>query len=435
MELRDFIVTPIVIVMVYGIAYFVRSRVTDEVNRKYFIPALTVRIIGALALGILYQFYYDGGDTFNFHTGGSRHVWEAFMDSPFKGVRLLFTDGSQTGIYEYSSRIEFFKDPPTYFVIRIAAFFDLFTFSSYSATAVLFSVTSFIGSWMMFTTFYKRYPNLARWLAVTLLYIPSVVFWGSGLLKDTITLACLGAATFGFDKIFLQKKITPGSVLILTLSLFVIFNVKKFILQAYIPSVIIWILAYQLRKVKSVAVKTIVFPVIVIIMIASAYYSVVKVGEGDTKYSVNQLVKTAQITAYDIRFITGKNAGSGYTLGELGEDWQDLVKLAPGAINVSLFRPYLWEVKNPLMLMSALEGLILFLFTLYVIFKKKLAILPALKNPDIMFMLAFSIIFAFAVGVSTFNFGTLSRYKIPILPFYSTAMVLLLNFKSDLRLE
>ena len=67
---------------------------TDSVNRVYFFPALTVKIVGALAVGFIYQFYYNGGDTFNYHTHGSRHVWEAFMDSPVKGMRLLKSDGT-----------------------------------------------------------------------------------------------------------------------------------------------------------------------------------------------------------------------------------------------------------------------------------------------------------------------------------------------------
>ena len=57
MELRDFIVTPIILLLVYAGAYIVRPYVTDTVNRRYFISALTVRIIGALALGFIYQFY------------------------------------------------------------------------------------------------------------------------------------------------------------------------------------------------------------------------------------------------------------------------------------------------------------------------------------------------------------------------------------------
>ena len=108
------------------------SFLQNTINRKYFIPALTVRILGALALGFIYQFYYDGGDTFNFHTHGSRHVWEAFVDNPVKGFKLIInTDGDYSGVYEYASKIPFFRDPTSYMVIRIASIFDLITFSSH----------------------------------------------------------------------------------------------------------------------------------------------------------------------------------------------------------------------------------------------------------------------------------------------------------------
>lgn len=90
MELRDLIVTPIVIPLIYIMAYLIRPYLTDDVNRRFFFPAMNARIAGAIALGIIYQFYYGGGDTFNFHTHGSRHVWEAFWDSPAKGWKLFF---------------------------------------------------------------------------------------------------------------------------------------------------------------------------------------------------------------------------------------------------------------------------------------------------------------------------------------------------------
>src|SRR5690606_35076418 len=39
-------------------------------------------------------------------------------------------------------------------------------------------------------------------------------------------------------------------------------------------------------------------------------------------------------------------------------------------------------------------------------------------EPLVMFFLIFTIIFSFAIGVSTFNFGTLARYRIPMLPLF-----------------
>jgi hypothetical protein len=39
--------------------------------------------------------------------------------------------------------------------------------------------------------------------------------------------------------------------------------------------------------------------------------------------------------------------------------------------------------------------------------------------------LVFSVIFAFAVGFTSFNFGALARYKIPFMPFYFIALFIL----------
>ena len=94
MEARDLIVTPILLIVIAVLAYIIRPRVTDSVTRVYFFPALAVKIVGALAVGFIYQFYYDGGDTFNYHTHGSRHVWEALWIRQSKVCGLLINDGN-----------------------------------------------------------------------------------------------------------------------------------------------------------------------------------------------------------------------------------------------------------------------------------------------------------------------------------------------------
>jgi len=426
MELRDLIVTPLYLILIYTVAYMVRPWVTDEINRVYFFPALTVKLFGAIALGMVYQFYYDGGDTYIYHTYGSRFVWKALLEEPLTGLKLFFSDGiDQHGIYKYSSNIEFFGDGPSYMIVRIATIFDLFTYSTYSASACLFAVLSFIGAWMLFLTFYKQYPHLHIGLALAAFFIPSVFFWGSGILKDSVTVAFLGIATYQIYKIFFEYKIGIVDVIILLISLYIIFSIKKFLLQAYLPAAVVWVAAKNFSHIHSLVLKMMLVPFLVFLTGLSAYYAVVKVGEDDDRYSINKIAETAKVTAYDIRYWSGRDAGSGYSLGELDGTFESMIRLSPQAINVSLFRPYLWEVKNPLMLLSALESLFLFLFTIYTIVKKRWRVITALSNPNVLFTIIFSISFAFAVGVSTFNFGTLTRYKIPLLPFYTIAMILI----------
>jgi len=422
-----------VVLLVLALGYFIRPYFTDATIKKYFIPAITVRIAGALALGFLYQFYYDGGDTFNFHTHGSRHVWEAFMENPIAGWRLLTSHGDYAkGTYEYASRIPFYHDSSSFFVIRIASLFDLITFSAYGGTAVLFASISFAGSWLLFLTFYRLSPGLHGWIAAATLFVPSVIFWGSGLMKDNLTLAAVGTLTFAAYQLFLVKPKKPIlSWLLLFLCVWIIYSVKKYILLCFAPALLLWVYTQHLHRIKSMVIKFLMVPVMGLLLVASGYYAILLIGQDDPRYSLDRIATTARITAYDIGFYSGRNAGSGYNLGELDGTFENMLAKAPQAINVSLFRPYLWEVKNPLMLFSSLEGLLLLVITFFVIIKKGKVLRKAMGNPTIIFCMVFSLTFAFAVGVSTFNFGTLSRYKIPLLPFYCLLMVYIFHYKEN----
>lgn len=439
MELRDLIVAPLVLFVVYAVAYFLRPSVTDSVNRRYFIPALTAKIVGALAVGFIYQFYYSGGDTFAYHTHGSRHIWELMMESPSDGLRLLFSSGEiQPGIWRAARKIWFFRDPHSFYVVQVAAFFDLFTFSSYSGTAILFAVFSFVGGWMLFLTFYQLYPKIHRSVAFSVLFIPTVVFWGSGIFKDSLTLAALGIATYSFYRVFILNKIRVMSFLALLLAAWMIFSIKKYILLTFLPALLIWWYLKKVGSIRSQAVKMILSPMVGGVVLVVMYFGVNTISESDARYNINNLAKTARMTAYDIRYGWGARTGegSGYTLGELDGTWQSMIRLAPAGINVSLFRPYLWEVRNPLMLLSALESLMLLVATLFVLVKAKSSIGRYFLNSDVLFCLVFALVFAFAVGVSTFNFGTLSRYKIPLLPYYSLALsIIYFQRKSERKLE
>jgi len=346
------------------------------------------------------------------------------MQNPIDGLKLFF-NSHDPYLYPYYSRMDFYSDSSSFFVIRISAFFDLVTFSTYSATAILFAFFGFIGVWFFFLAFYELFPHLHSRIAIASFFIPSVFFWGSGLLKDTIVMACLGICTYQIKKFFIDKKWGGPAIIILIVGLLIMFNVKKYVLLCFLPAVLFWIYAGNLSLIRSAMLRIILLPFIIVLTMATGFYTIQKVGESDPKYALDKIAKTAQITAYDIGFYSGKDAGSRYTLGELDGSFSGMLKLAPQAVNVSLFRPYLWEVRNPLMLLSAMEAFILFLVSLYLLVSRPRSFFRSLGDPNVLFCFVFSITFAFAVGVSTYNFGTLSRYKIPLIPFFTMALILI----------
>lgn len=433
MEFKDFFVTPVYLGFFCIAVYVIRPYYTNELTRGYFIPALLVKFAGAIIVGFIYQFYYQGGDTFSFTTHGSQHIWNAFLDSPPKAFRMLLLDAGEKdpSTFEYTSRIFFYRDKSSYFIIKVAGFFSFFSFHTYSTMALFFAVMSFSGSWAFYSVFSKLYPHLSKPLAFGILFVPSVFFWGSGVLKDTLTLAALGWFTYAIYQFFIINNRKLSSVFLMAISTYILVNVKIYIFLCFAPAAIIWVFLYKANQIRSTFLKFAAVPFFLAIGAGVGYLAIDSASGLDSRYQLDGLAERVKITAYDIRYGTGKNAGSGYSLGELDGSFANLVSLAPAAINVSLFRPYLWEVRNPLMLISALESLGILLLTLIILLRKSRRLISELKNPNIVFCLIFSLTFAFAVGVATYNFGSLSRYKIPLFPFYLTALMVLNDDQKD----
>jgi hypothetical protein len=440
---KDFIVTPLLVILILVLSWIVRGKVTDRGTSKYFYPALLVKMSGAIALGLIYQFYYNGGDTFNYFRSGSYYIWQAFLDSPMKGLSLIFTEtGKYTAeTYEYASRIIFFDDRSSFFVIRIAGICDLFTFHTYSATAILFSIFSFSGLWAMYSSFCRLYPRMRFELAVSVFFIPSVFFWGSGLLKDSLTIGLLGWAIFAFIGLFIDKRISIRDIIILLVSLYFLFVIKIYILLCFAPSLLIWLSLEYISVIKNLVLRVMLLPFILALLILSGYLAVQNISSDNPKYNIPKLSETAEATARWISFVSESEGGSSYTLGDYDFSPAGLISKSYKAVWVTLFRPYLWESNNPVMLLSAIESLALLLLTVYVLIRSGFIrfFTTVVNHPVILFSLVFALSFSFAVGISTYNFGTLVRYKIPMMPFYVMAMFLIIHYskrrRKFLRLE
>ena len=435
MTTQDLLITPVVLLLVYLLAYATRPWFTDPVIRPYFLPGLTVKIIGAIAVGFIYQFYYGGGrpsgDTFNYFANAAI-IHEAFGDSFDTGLKLLLANGTHTPeTFPYASRMYWFRSPTEYFVIRVIAVLGMLTFRTYSAIAVLFALVSFSGVWALFRTFYKFFPAIHRKLAIAVLFVPSVVFWGSGILKDSITLGALGWATWAIVRLFFEKKGMPVATLILLLALYTIYAVKIYIVLCFLPAALLWVFLANIQRVRSVVVRGLATPLMLLAVVALSYLAVVEIGKDNSRYAVDKLLQTAEITARYLTYVGEKQGGSVYTLGDdFDFSPAGMLRKFPLAVNVTLFRPYLWEAYNPVMLLSALESLVTLILTVYILLQVgvRKTVGYVVSQPIILFCLLFAVAFSFSVGISTYNFGSLVRYKIPMFPFYLSGLFILQYF-------
>lgn len=426
----DYVLLPFVLLIIYGIAYRYRNKHYGPKHpwRKYFIPALSVKVFGAIFIGLIYQYYYGGGDTFNFFKH-AKIINSAFNESGWKWLNLLLhiprlSDGNY---YEYISRLPWYTDTSSYTIASIAAFFGIFTFNTYLPATVLFAALSFTGVWALFRTFAAKYPAYIQPVAIAILFIPSTFVWGSGIFKDTICLFGLGWLTYGTFRFLIQKDFSIRNILLATISFLLIVNIKVYILLGFIPALLLWILFLYLEKVRSKSGKFLLRIIFLAVSITIFLVFMQQFGNDLGKYSLEEIARTSELTRGWIGYVSEVQDGASYDLGAIDPSIGGMLLKFPAAINVTLFRPYIWEAGKPIVMLSAIEAFFFLIITIRVFFSlglKKIW-LTISSDPTIQFCLIFSLIFAFAVGISTSNFGALSRYKIPCLSFYLLALLLI----------
>lgn len=419
----DLFLAPIYFILIWMAAMvYMKKYVHNPVQRYYFKRGLLLKIIGGLAFTLIYMFYYGGGDTMCYYLGGE-YISSVFFHDPYEALLLFMHSGCESAyppeLAKHASHIVYFCDKTAYFITKVAGLLGVFCFGSYIALVLIFAFLSFTGIWQMYITLCRYYPHLTKQMAWACFYIPSVYFWGSGIMKDTVTIGALGWLFWATDQVFNQKKRSFTNIFILIAMLFLIKSVKVYVLICFVPAVLVWVYFKKIKDIKNKITQRILAPIILVVMAFLTVYVVVLVSQTSSLYNLETIASTSSVTAQYMYEISKEN-GSAYSLGEQDGTYAGFVKLIFPAINVTLFRPYLWEVKNPVMFLSAFESFVIMcIFLRTFILSNTAAFLKLLTN-DYLFLFCFIFVFttAFAIGVSSYNFGALVRYKIPLMPFF-----------------
>ncbi len=397
--------------------------------RWYLSIGLLVKMCGAAMYCAIYTLYYAGGDTTLYYDFG-QIINQTMMYDPQLGWQILTAPANERNLATWEivrPMSSYYMFESTYIVIRIGAVLGWLSFNSFWVISILFGAISFTGLWALYRVLIDLYPHLYRAFAWIVFFVPSVVFWGAGLLKDTITMGCLGWLCYAWYHLFIKRDQFFFPIVLLFITLFLISNVKVYIAAAFLPASIYWIYGHY-KKYLSRPLFVALWGVALGIL-APVFY----LFQGKIMNTINSGIASFIQRAMDFQSwhsFLAERGQSGYTLGEMNFTLGGLLSKFPQAVNVTLFRPYLFEVRNPVMLITAVESLGFLLFTIYVLIRVGpfRSIRISFSYPFIIFCLIFALIFAFAVGLTSYNFGALARYKIPCLPFYLVAILLILDY-------
>ena len=329
----------------------------------------------------------------------------------------------------------YYGDPRAFFVVKLMTPIVMLSLQSYIVATIILAWICYSGIWRLYKVFVNEFPLLYKNMAIAILFIPSVVFWGSGILKDSITLAAISWYTYSFYCFFIQKKVNVKYALCILVSAFLLLSIKPYILFALLPGSLIWLLNYSISSLRNKFVKTVILPFIICIGGVGALLILRQLDESMGLYALDSVIDRAIVVQKDMK--QDYYGGASFDIGDLDGSIAGMLSKAPLAIAAGLFRPYLWDVKSVIMLFSALENTYILFLTLYLLMKLKVFRVFSLiqEHPMLLFAMLFSLFFAFSVGISISNFGSLVRLKIPAIPFFVAGLFILkyLYTKRDIR--
>jgi hypothetical protein len=422
----------IYLIIAYIILYRWKSKQNNNNLSKYIIPTFSLRIFSSFCLYYIAQFVYKSGDVF-FYVKNIKIYNSIFRKDPTLIPEILFNDFKDLApgvknLFEIS--FESYASP-TVLICKIGSILGLFTNDNFLCISITFSILSAIGVWKLYLVFTDLYPHLYKKLAYGVLFLPSVFFWGSGLAKDPLCIFGLGFLVYYFYEIMFKKRFSIKNVMFLFFGVYILLIIKPYILFSFAPSLLIWLFFQYNYKVSSTFLRRLNIFIISIILPLGIFYYLQSISSSEnsdvSKFATENLFEEIKNQQDAYIGINNYESNSFVSIGEFDQSFAGLIKSFPLAINLTLFRPYIWEVRNPFMLISALESLFFLLFFLFVFFK--IGVLKffktILKSPFLLACFVFVIFFAGFVGITTFNFGTIARYKIPCLPFLFVILTVL----------
>ena len=386
---------------------------------KYWQYALFVtKILVGFLLYFIYTKYYPARETADIfkYFDDSKIIAEAFWHNPKDFFQLVFLKAPETdyffvNYYEKMNHWAHLHHSTIYgdstFMIRINALLNILSLGNFHIHSLWFTMFSYTG----LTAIYKgsiSYFKKQKFVVLLLIFcMPSVLFWSSSLLKESLVLLLVGFIYLLLTKLKHQTKFIIHFSII-SLLLFFLVLLKFYLVVAIIIPLVAFITSTFLPKVS----PFLIYPTVGIVFLVLFFNLPIT--------STQNLLDILVLKQKDfIALAQQNNAGSYFPIPILEPNFYNILKNTPTAILNSFVQP-IPSTTIKLMAIPAIAENTILLFGLFSILK---LVIKKEKWGDIstqnwlLFLITFTLCLYTIIGLTTPIAGALVRYKVAVLPF------------------
>lgn len=383
------------VLILFGIVFWGYKTTRKSPLGQFYIPAVSIKILAGIAVGLIYSMYYTTGDTWVMFGEAIKLKNVAF--SSVDNLINTYYKSDYTSIHDFAYPIQ----PRAAFMAKIVGVLALITGDNYWLCSIYLSLLSFTGFWLLAISIYSI--SGSRWIAVipTLLF-PSIVFWTSGILKESIAIGALAAVMGIMLKGYNRQKLNWFDWLILLVGLILVAQLKYYYAAIFIVAII------SLFGTRSVLPRHSKWYWELLTVIG---FYIVLMGIGSQAHPNFWPSRFLTVIAdnYD-QYAQLSESGNFVVFNGLSPTIASFLIHSPKALLAGLVFPVWFEMVNVLKIPVLIENWILIAAILYNV---RYFNLP--QRPDSRILLftvvIFIIIAAILLTFSAPNYGTLVRYK------------------------
>lgn len=342
----------------------------------------------------------------------SYHMTKALYTQPLDFFKMLFGVNNKSEFFhtEYYDQMNnwyrvyqssLYND--SHAIIRVNALIRIFSFGHYHVHTVFMCFFSLVGLTAIYKSALMFVQKKDYFLLLIVFFLPSVLLWSSGVLKEAILFFALGFLIFSILKIFKQdsRKWYWWGLLLFGL-LFLLFQVKFYVLAAFISGAIGFIIVRYTGE--KWLVPKYCFALCLMVLLGMNYHRI------SPEFEVIELITLKQQDMIALGEL--KDAGSLFKTEPLEPSIIGLIKGVPEALFHSFFQPLPWQTKGALQWLAIGENLFILFLLFWMIWKKSINPIKDYKNAALFFIFS-GLLLIIIVGWTTPIAGALVRYKSP----------------------
>jgi hypothetical protein len=390
------------------------------VSRKSLALFFLIKLASGLLLTLIYTYYYTDtskSDIYRYFND-SRIVSSVLFSNPVAWLKIISGIGTyDSDAFSYLLGTQHFSHPAgdlvtsNSFFIRIVSLLNYLSISNIYIDTLLLDFISFIGFTMLFKVFAPYIGVNKKILCVPIYLLPSVVFWSSGLLKESLLFTGIALYLYGWikgndNRTWLRTLMIVSGILVVTL------------IKIYIAILLVVCSLFLPLRMSSTDSS---FPVLRRLMIWFFIGFMIW-------YNLGGSVCEKIIYKRDefILLAIAENAGSTLDKNLAEPTCDNLLSIIPSSVETALFKPFVWQQGPLFQMVFAVENLVLFAVL-------AILLITCFKLPEgekllmAVFCFTFSALNYLVIGVTIPVMGAIVHYRASAIPFLALAVLLFVD--------